>query len=303
MIQQEKDSSANLWINIDGLNDVGSIEKITSAIPLHPLVVEDIVNTHQRPKNVAYEGYLHTTLRMLEIAASSKKIESEQLSIILGKNFVITFQERKGDCFNPLRERLRKGKGRARTCGVDYLYYAIIDSVVDHYFVVIEDIDDRTEHLEEQLLNHSQFSRLSAIHAARRDLLNLRRALWPLREVVQSLIRDDLPFITPSTQIFMRDVYDHVIEILEVVDLLRETSNSLVELSITYNSSKVNEVMKTLTVIATIFMPLTFIVGIYGMNFKHMPELSWTHGYEAIWGIMIVITVGMIVQFRRKGWI
>ena len=292
-----------LWINIDGLHDVIAIEKLAQQIGLHPLVIEDIVNTTQRPKSINYTSYLHTTLKTLEIDPNSRRIVTEQFSLVLGENYVISYQERPGDCLNPLRERIRLGRGRARTTGPDYLFYAILDSIVDHYFVVVEEIDDRIEVLEEQLLVAAENRHLSEIHRSKRDLLNIRRSLWPLREVVLELVREEGKLIADSTRIFFRDVYDHTIEIIEVVELLRDTSGGLLELYISHSSNRVNMVMKTLTVIATIFMPLTFIVGVYGMNFDYFPEIHWVYGYPMVWGVMLMITIVMLVQFKRKNWI
>ena len=303
LLLQAKESRAVVWINIDGLHDVTTIENIAQPIGLHPLVVEDIVNTNQRPKSLDYETYLHAALRMLNIDAKTKRVDSEQISLILGENFVISFQEQGGDCLEPLRNRIRLGKGRARSAGADYLFYAIIDSIVDHYFIVVEEIDDRIEILEEELLHSAQPKHLSDIHRARRELLDIRRAVWPLREVIQGLYRDDCPLISDSTRLFIRDVYDHTIEIIEVVELLRDTSGGLIELYMSHASNRVNMVMKTLTVIATIFMPLTFIVGVYGMNFENMPELSWRYGYPFVLAVMACITLVMLAQFKRKGWL
>jgi magnesium transporter len=302
-LQNQQAPNTVLWINIDGLHDVAAIEKLANQIGLHPLVIEDIVNTTQRPKSINYSSYLHTTLKTLEIDPTSRRIVTEQFSLVLGDSYVISFQEHAGDCLNPLRDRIRVGRGRARATGSDYLFYAILDSIVDHYFVVVEEIDDRIESLEEQLLVAAENRHLSEIHRSKRDLLNIRRSLWPLREVVLELVRGESKLINDSTRIFIRDIYDHTIEIIEVVELLRDTSGGLLELYISHSSNRVNMVMKTLTVIATIFMPLTFIVGVYGMNFDHFPEIHWTYGYPIVWAVMLLITLAMLVQFRRKGWI
>ncbi len=303
LIAHAEKTNSVIWINVDGLHDVPIIEKITTPIGLHPLVIEDIVSTTQRPKTVDYHSYVHAVVKMLTVNREQKRIENEQVSLILGSHYVISFQERIGDCFDPLRDRIRIGKGRARSSGADYLFYALIDSVVDFYFLVTEEIDDRIECLEEELLSKAESKHLSDIHRTRRELLDIRRAVWPMRELLQGLIRDEVSLIRESTQVFLRDVYDHAIEVIEVVELLRDTSSGLIELYMSQTSSKVNMVMKTLTVIATIFMPLTFIVGIYGMNFEYMPELHWKYGYPAVWAAMAVITAVMLVHFKKKGWL
>lgn len=303
IITDAERTNSVVWINVEGLHDVPVIEKIATPIGLHPLVIEDIVSTTQRPKSIDYSSYLHAVIKMLTINHEQHRIESEQVSLILGSHFVISFQERLGDCFDPLRDRIRIGKGRARSSGSDYLFYALIDSVVDHYFVVVEEIDDRIERLEEELLTLAETKHLADIHRARRELLDIRRAVWPLREVLQGLIRDEGNLIKETTQIFLRDVYDHAVEVIEVVELLRDTSGGLIELYMSQTSNKVNLVMKTLTVIATIFMPLTFIVGVYGMNFDYLPELHWQYGYAAVWAVMITITIAMLIHFKKKEWL
>lgn len=291
------------WINVDGLQNVAVIEQLAQQIGLHPLVVEDIVNTTQRPKCLDYTTYLHTVLRMINVDQTTHRIETEQLSLILGAHFVISFQEEAGDCFDPLRERIRSGKGRSRACGADYLFYALIDSIVDHYFVVVEELDTRIEQLEENLLDPSGTVSLPDIHRIRRELLDVRRAVWPLRELIQTLIRDEAKLISDATRLFIRDVYDHSIEIIEVIELLRDTCGGLIELHLSHSSIKANLVMKTLTVIATIFMPLTFIVGVYGMNFDYMPELHWPLGYPLVMIFMLLLSLLMLAHFKRKEWI
>lgn len=302
-LQRAGTDGAVAWINVDGLHDVAVIEKLAQQIGLHPLVIEDIVNTTQRPKCLDYTNYLHTVLKMINIDPAQKRIETEQLSLILGPHYVVSFQEQRGDCFDSLRERIRTGKGRSRSCDADYLFYAIIDSIVDHYFVVVEELDDKIERLEEELLLSATTFHLTEIHRSRRELLDIRRAVWPLRELIQSLIRDEGKLISDATRLFIRDVYDHSIEVIEVVELLRDTSGGLIELYLSHSSNKVNMVMKTLTVIATIFMPLTFIVGVYGMNFDVMPELHWHYGYPLVMFFMLLLSTLMLAHFKRKGWL
>lgn len=299
----ENDKPGILWINIDGLHDISLIEQVGKQFGLHPLVLEDILNTAQRPKKMDYDNYLYIALRTLNQDPKSLVVESEQLSFILGRHFVITFQEKAGDCFNHVRERIRSAKGRIRKSHADYLLYALLDSIVDHYFVILEDLGEKVELLEEELIDDAPDGMLHKIHRCKKEMVFLRRAVWPLREIVSGVERDDSDFICDSTRLYLRDVYDHTIEVIEIVETLRDMSSGMIELYVSNVSNKVNAVMKTLTVIATIFMPLTFIVGVYGMNFEYLPELKWRYGYLATWLVMLTIAFGMIFHFRRKKWI
>lgn len=291
------------WINVEGLHDISVIEKLGDIFELHPLVLEDIVNTTQRAKRMDYEDYIFVCMRMLNHVDDQGHVDIEQLSLILGDRYVLTFQERPGDCLNPLRARIRHGKGRIRKLGPDYLFYAIMDSIVDNYFSVLEDLGERIEAIEQNLLDLSSTDSLQGIHHFRREMLFVRRAVWPLREVVSSLAREELPLICDSTRLFIRDVYDHTIEVIDIVETTRDIIAGLADLYMSNVSNRVNEVMKTLTVLSTIFMPLTFIVGVYGMNFESMPELHWTYGYQTVMGVMGLMAAGMLWFFRRKGWV
>jgi magnesium transporter len=298
------------WINIDGVADTGLLAAIGEEFSIHPLVMEDIANVDQRPKVESYDGYLFITLKMLTAADSeSLDIRSEQMSIVLGPDFVLSFQERIGDTFDAVRNRIRTGGGRVRSSGADYLAYALVDSIVDYYFVLLEAVGDTLESLEEMIYDESDQKTVREVHRLKREIIDLRRAVWPMREVVNLLERDESGRISKSTRPFLRDLYDHVIQVVDTVESFRDAATGLVDLHMSASSNRMNEVMKVLTIISTIFIPLTFIVGIYGMNFDpaagpfSMPELSSPFGYAAVLGVMIIVAIGMIIFFRRKKWL
>jgi magnesium transporter len=292
------------WINIDGIHEVGIIEKLGKCYELHPLVLEDIVNTEQRPKMEDYEGYLFVVLKMIYYDEEEQKITVEQVSLILGPNYVISFQERRGDVFNILRGRIKAGKGRIRKGGAGYLAYALMDAVVDHYFVILEKIGEEIENIEEELLRNPKPETLQSLHTFKREMIFLRKSVWPLRELVSGLERLESPLLKKSNKVFLRDVYDHTIQVIDTVETFRDMISGMFDLYLSSVSNRMNEVMKVLTIIATIFIPLTFIAGIYGMNFEHMPELKWHWIYpKAFWLVMIGIVGFMLVYFRRKRWL
>jgi len=297
-----RESGTITWIDVEGLTDINIIDKIGEAYGLHSLVREDILNTTKRPKFEDYENYIYIVLRMIYQNHKDQQI-SEQLSLILGPDWVLTFQEVPGDIFTPVRERIKQGKGKIRFSGADYLAYALVDAVVDNYFSVIERLGERLEALEDSVVQAPDAGTLKAIHTAKRDMLFMRRAVWPMREVIGGLLRDDSELVQAGTRIYLRDVYDHAVEVIEVVEMYRDMVSSLLEVYLSSINNRMNAVIKVLTIIATIFMPLTFIVGLYGMNFKHMPELDWQYGYPLCLALMAAVTVGMIVFFRRKEWI
>jgi magnesium transporter len=297
-----RDTATVTWINIDGVHDPAVIEKLGGRFGLHPLILEDIMNTDQRPKLEDLGDMLYAVLRMIDFDGKARKVTTEQLSLVVGSNFVLTFQEEPGDMFDPVRERIRKGKGRIRKQGPDYLAYAILDAVVDQYFVVLEKLGERIETLEEELISEPGTSTLHEIHALKREMLFLRKSVWPVRELIAGLERAESPLIKESTGIFLRDVYDHTIQVIDNVETFRDMLSNMLETYLSSVSNRMNEVMKVLTIIATIFIPLTFIAGVYGMNFKHMPELEWRWGYALIWGIMIVAGGAMVLYFKRKKW-
>jgi magnesium transporter len=281
---------------------VDVIEKIGEQFGLHPLVLEDILHTGQRPKMDEFDDYISIITRMLSYNEETNQVESEQFSLILGPNYVISFQERVGDIFNAVRERLRQKKGRLRTRGPDYLAYALIDAIVDHYFFVIEKIGEEIEFLEEELIVDPGPETLQTIHNLKRELIFLRKSVWPLREMISGLERGESPLIQDRTTIFLRDVYDHTIQIIDTIETYRDMVSGMLDVYLSSVSNRMNEVMKVLTVIATLFIPLTFIAGIYGMNFKFMPELEWHWGYPLVWAIMIVIGVLMLFYFKKNRW-
>jgi magnesium transporter len=289
------------WINVDGVHDAALVERLGRAFGLHPLILEDIMTTSQRPKFEDLGNAIYVVLRMIEFD-DKDKVVTDQLSLIFGKNFVLSFQERPGDMFDPVRERLRQGKGRARKMGPDYLAYALIDAVVDHYFVVLEKLGERVESLEDELVTDPKQETLHEIYALKREMLFFRKATWPLREVVSGLERAESELIQEATGIFLRDVYDHTIQVIDNVETFRDMLSGMLETYLSSVSNRMNQVMKVLTIIATIFIPLTFIVGIYGMNFEFMPELKWRFGYFLVWGIMLAAGIGMALYFKRKKW-
>lgn len=298
-----RESNGVVWINVDGIHDISVVEAIGRMFGLHPLVQEDIVSTHQRPKIEEYDSYLFAVLKMLQEETESRGIAAEQVSIIITRKLVISFQEKQGDVFDPVRERLRQGKGQVRRRGSDYLAYCLIDAIVDNYFLIMEDLEDRIQPLEDAVVENPQPEQMRTIQGLKSDLVFLRRSLWPLREMLARLEREQIPLIHPDTRPFLRDVYDHTIRIIEILESFQEIIASLIDIYLSSISHRMNSIMKVLTIIATIFIPLTFIVGVYGMNFDHMPELSWRWGYPAVWGVMILVVVGLVVYFRRKKWL
>jgi magnesium transporter len=297
------ETSTVTWINVDGVHDADLVDRLGRAFGLHPLILEDIMTTSQRPKMEDLGNAVYAVLRMIELEGRAAKVVTEQLSLVFGKNFVLSFQERPGDMFDPVRERIRQGKGRIRKMGPDYLAYALMDAVVDHYFVVLEKLGDRVERLEDALVANPRQETLHEIYGLKREMLFLRKSVWPLREVVAKLERAESDLVQEATEIFFRDVYDHAIQVIDNVETFRDMLSGMLETYLSSISNRMNEVMKVLTIIATIFIPLTFIVGVYGMNFEHFPELKWRLGYFLVWGVMIAIGIGMAIFFRRKKWL
>jgi len=270
---------------------------------LHPLVVEDILNTHQRPKIELYDDYIFVSLKMLSGVNDSYMVESEQISLILGKNFVFSFQEKEGDILDSLRVRIREGKGRIRKMGPDYLLYAILDIIIDHYFLVLEKIGDKVEAFEEELMKEPKSDTLHEIYTLKREILFLRKSVWPLREAVSTLEKCESDLINEKTSPYLRDLYDHIIQVIDAVETTRDLLSGMLDLYLSSVSNKMNEVMKVLTIIATVFIPLTFIAGVYGMNFDFMPELKWKYAYFAVWFVMVMIGLGMLKYFRNRKWL
>lgn len=298
-----RDKPSVTWINIDGLHDLEIIEKIGAHFNLHPLNVEGIANTEQRPKSEDLVDYLFIVLKMLYLEEGNDDVVAEQVSLVLGSNFVISFQERQGDVFEQIRDRIRNAKGRIRKMGSDYLGYSLIDAIVDNYFVVLEKLSGKVELLEEELLPNPKPETLPAIQGLKRALISLRKSVWPLREVVSALERGESPLIKKTTRPYLRDVYDHTIQVIDTTEALRDMVAGILDIYLSGLSNKMNEVMKVLTIIATIFIPLTFIAGIYGMNFQYMPELKWRYSYAVVWIVMGIVGLSMLVYFRKKRWL
>lgn len=298
-----KDSPTVSWINVDGIHQVDIIEKIGEYFGIHPLVMEDIVHTNQRPKMVDYDSYIYIVLKMLWFENNSTDVKAEQVSIILGPDFVLSFQEVEGDTFDFVRERLRNSKGRTRNAGSDYLAYALLDSIVDNYFLIIERFGEAIEDLEDKLIKDPSPEILQNIHDLKKEMIYLRKSVWPLRDVINRLERTESNLFKDSTFVFLKDVYDHTIQVMDAIETYRDILSGILDVYLSSISNKMNEVMKVLTIIATIFIPLTFIAGMYGMNFTNMPELGWKWGYPAVWIINILIFLSMYSYFRRKNWL
>jgi magnesium transporter len=298
-----RDTAPITWVNVDGLHEVNVVEKMGAHFGIHPLVLEDIVNTGQRTKAEEFENYIYIVLKMLVYDETVDHITAEQVSLILGPHFLISFQEKEGDVFDFVRDRIRKARGRIRKSGCDYLAYALIDAVVDHYFLILEKLGDKIELLEEQLLEEPTPRILEDIHHLKREMIFFRKQVWPLREVINSLIKDPSELIQETTHIFLRDVYDHTIQVIDTIESFRDLLSGLSDLYLSTVSNRMNEVMKFLTIVATIFIPLTFVAGIYGMNFEFMPELKWPWAYPALWLLLIMISVSMLFWLKRKKWL
>jgi magnesium transporter len=298
-----RDTLPVTWVNVDGLHDLKVVEKMGAHFDIHPLVLEDIVNTGQRTKVEEFDDYIYIVFKMLVFDETVGHITSEQISLILGPHILFSFQEKEGDVFNFVRERIRRARGRIRRSGCDYLAYALMDAVVDHYFVVLEKLGEKIESLEEQLLEESTHQILEDIHHLKREMIFFRKQVWPLREVTNGLIKDPSELVRESTHVFLRDVYDHTIQVIDTIESFRDVLSGLSDLYLSTVSNRMNEVMKVLTVMATIFIPLTFIAGIYGMNFEFMPELKWRWSYPTLWLILVVIFFTMLGWFKRKKWL
>jgi magnesium transporter len=303
VIETIKKSKGVTWINIDGLHDVEAIEAICEFLDIHKLTVEDILSVGQRPKLEDYSHYLHAVLKEITLDSEGESIEHEQISFILKGNVLITFQERTGDVFDGVRKRIREGKGMVRKRGADYLLYALLDNVVDNYFVVLETYGEKLDDLETELLENPNKNTLAKLHNFRRETLGLRRTVYPLREMVATFEKLDEPIFSLSNKVFTRDLYDHTIKVIETVEIFRDMTSSLLDLYINSVSNKMNEVMKVLTIMTSLFIPLSFIAGVYGMNFQNMPELNYKYGYYIVLGLMAVVFIGIIIYLKRRKWL
>ncbi len=295
------------WVNVEGLGDAKVLETLGEMFGLHGLALEDVLHVHQRPKVEEYDGQIFVVTRMTRF---EQDLETEQVSMFLGKGFVLTFQEgRPGDSFGGIRDHIRKKIGRIRAMGADYLLYCQIDAVVDHYFPVLERLGERLEDLEMEVVSQPNPNTMTRLHAIKRHLLDMRRIAWPLREALQVVLRDGDSLVTPEVLTYFRDCHDHTVQVVDLIEIYRELAASLTDMYLSSISNRMNEIMKVLTIIATIFIPLTFLAGIYGMNFNteksplNMPELNWYFGYPLFWVAIIAVFVGMLIFFRRKGWL
>lgn len=297
-----RDTETVTWINVDGLGNPKLIEDLGKCFTIHPLIIEDIFNTWQRPKMENQEQYIYLNLKMLSYPDTTKDIKIEHISMVIGHNFLISFQEDIGDIFDPVRERIRK-EGRIRKFGPDYLAYALIDGIVDNYFTVLEKLEEQIENLEEELVANPTPASIQKVNLLKRDMIFLRKSVWPLREMINNLERSESPLIQESTRIYLRDVYNHTIQVIDTLETFRDLVSGMIDIYLSGLSYKMNEIMKVLTLIATIFIPLTFVVGLYGMNFKHMPEIEWEYGYYAVLVVLAVMVAVILTYYRKKKWI
>jgi magnesium transporter len=291
------------WIRVNGLHDTALIEHLCTAFGIHPLVQEDILNTEQRPKLEDYGDYLFVVLKALWVEGESESLTGEQVSLIIGSSYVISFQEGDYDLFESIRSRINSGKGRIRKEGTDYLAYALVDTIVDNYFNALEILGEKIEALEEVLVVNPGADTLQQIHVLKREMLRFRKALWPLREVIGCLSRGESSLVKESTLLYIRDVYDHTIQAIDTLETYRDIVSGMLDIYLSSISNRMNQIMKVLTIISTIFIPLTFIVGVYGMNFKSMPELDWEWGYPAVWLLMIAVFLAELKFFRNRKWL
>ncbi len=293
------------WVDIEGVGDIELFQRLGEMFDLHRLAIEDAANLHQRPKFEDYDDHVFVVTRMIRPETAPA---TEQVSMFVGENFLITVQEAPGDCFEPVRERLRGGKGPIRRRGPDYLAYALLDAVIDNYFPVLESYGEQVESLESGVITEPHREHVVEIHQLKRELLSMRRAVWPQREMINALIRDEARVITRQTRVYLRDCYDHTVQLMDIVEVYREVTSGLIDIYLSSVSARMNEVMKVLTIIATIFIPLSFIASLYGMNFAtdkpwNMPELKWAYGYVYSLVLMLVIAGGLLFWFWRKGWL
>lgn len=296
------------WININGLHEVELLEKLAAHYQIHALALEDILNTQQRPKAEVFDDHIFVVIKMIEYNQQSREVEAEQISMIMGKNYVITFQETEGDIFGPLRQRIAAGKGRLRKMGADYLAYTILDVIVDHYFVVLEALGEELEELDEKAMTTSDEAIIQRLYFLKRELIYVRKSTWPVREIIGSIQRIEHVLIKKQTYPFLADLYDHTLQVIDTVETYRDMTSSIMDIYLTVISNRMNEVMKVLTIMATIFIPLSFLAGVFGMNFDtaspwNLPELGWRYGYIAFWVITLLTGGGLLYFFRRKGWL
>ncbi len=298
-----EDAAACAWIDVVGIHDIAKVESIGDRLGLHPLTLEDILNTGHRPKAEELQDHVFIVFKMLQYDDATHEVLSEQVSLVLGAGFVLTFQEAPGDVFTPVRERIARGKGRIRKRTADYLAYALIDAVVDQYFYIMEKMGERIEDIEESLTDHPEADLIQQIHNLKREAIYLRKQIWPMRDMLSRLTKGEFDLIREENLIFFGDVYDHITQLIDTNESYRDVLSGMLDLYLSTVSNRMNQVMKVLTIVATIFIPITFIAGVYGMNFKNMPELEWQWGYGAVWGVIIAVAVIMIVVFKKNKWL
>ncbi len=291
------------WVNINGLHRPEVMSQLGSCLKMHPLILEDLMNTDQQPKLEEGRDHLFVVIKMLDCHDAARNIQVEQLSLVLGPTYLITLHEQEADPFTPVRERLKNSQSRLRQSGPDYLAYCLLDVIVDRYFVILEQLGEAIETLEEEVVTNPTQKTLQSLHQLKRTLLIFRKAVWPLREIVSRLERRDSPLLREDTAPFFRDVYDHVFQVIDTIETFREMLAGLLDIYLSSISNRLNEIMKVLTIIATIFIPLTFVAGVYGMNFQYMPELRWRWGYFAVLFGMLLIAAVMLLYFRKKKWL
>ncbi len=291
------------WININGLHDTKIINNLNNIFPIHALVLEDILHVNQRPKMEDFKDYLFVVLKMFRYDSDKAVIKSEQVSFILYPNTLITFQEEVGDVFDVVRDRIRNDKGKIRTHKSDYLTYSLIDAIVDNYYLILEKMAEKIELLESEVFANPDKKTLKKIHYLKQEIIMLRKSVWPLRDVTSLLYKDDSNLVSEETKLYFRDLYDHTIEVMDIVETYRDLTSALMEMYLSSISNKMNEIMKVLTMISTVFIPLSFFAGVYGMNFKYMPELGWTFGYPMVLSLMVTIAIVMLLFFRRRKWL
>jgi magnesium transporter len=302
-LEQFRQNQTTTWINVDGIHEVTAVGKLGALFHLHPLVLEDIVNATQRPKIEDAGDYLFIVVKVLDYNDEFDEITLRQLSLILCPTVLISFQEKEGDLFRPVRERLKGDNVRIRKSGADYLAYCLIDTVVDNYFAILEKLSEKMEVLEEELVTNPDRETLQAIHKLKTDMIYLRRSIWPLREVINTMSRGESPLIKESSIPYLRDVYDHTIHAIDTMETFRDIVSGMLDIYLSSVSNRLNEIMKVLTIIATIFIPLTFLSGWYGMNFKDMPELAWRWGYPMVIGVALAMVTAMLIYFKRRTWL
>jgi magnesium transporter len=292
-----------VWIDVNGARDPALIDQVGRALDLHPLVIEDAQSDEHRAKLDDLDGYLFLVLTPVHTLGDGEPIERATISLVLGPSYLVSFSHGQSALFDPVRERIRTARGRIRALGADYLAHALVDTIVDSYFAVLESVADRLEEIEEELLTDPDPTDLPALYQVRQDLLTMRHAVWPMRDTLVQVQRRDSPLVAATTAIYFRDIYDHAVQLVDTIETLREMASGLFDLYLSSISNRLNEVMKVLTIISTLFIPLTFLTGVYGMNFHHMPELGWRWGYPMVWGIATALVLFMLWLFRRKGWL